>query len=63
MADYRNMGLLTSYRILHLMIAASWFTVDFELCVLGHIVNGCIGSVAVYQPVNVLVLYPSGWHG
>jgi hypothetical protein len=44
---YNDMDILTAYCMLLLICAASSLTDNFQMCILGLIYGGCIGSVAV----------------
>jgi len=56
MAVYLGMELLTSDCMLLPILAPSSFTHHFSMCILGHIVGGCIGSVAVNYLVSALLM-------
>jgi hypothetical protein len=44
---HHSIDILTSNCILPLILAASGLTDDFEMCILGQMLGGCISSVAV----------------
>jgi hypothetical protein len=46
-ADRIDMDILTSHCLLLLISPAVSLPDDFEMCILGHMFGGCIGSVAV----------------
>jgi len=48
------MYILISDKVLLLIVAASGFPEHFELCVLGHILGGCICSIALDDVVSAL---------
>jgi hypothetical protein len=50
------MDILTSNFMLLLVIAASSVVEDFSMCVLGHIFDGCIGTIAVKKVLFALLL-------
>jgi hypothetical protein len=56
-----NMDLLTSDSVLLFIVAAFKFTDNFEMCIWGHILGGCIGSNMVDKMLSVLWLCLSGW--
>jgi len=51
-----GMDLLTSNSVLLCIRAASSSTDDFKMCILGHIVGGFIGSLAVDKLVSAFLL-------
>jgi len=56
-------GGLAWYHNTHIRLrAASGFTGNFQLCVQGHIVCGCICSIAVDNVASVMQEGPSEWH-
>jgi hypothetical protein len=52
------MDILTSHHILLLIFPASSLADHFQMCILGHMFGGCIGSVAVNE--LVLASYQNG---
>jgi len=50
------MHILTSNCVLLLILAASSFTDDLKMRILGHIPGGCIDSIGVDKLVSVLLL-------
>ena len=47
MAESLVMYILRSNGMLLFILASSGRTDDFEMCILGHIVGGCVGTIAV----------------
>jgi len=47
MAVYLDMDTLTSNCMLILVLAASGLTDDIYMCILGYMIGGCIGSIAL----------------
>ena len=46
-AIYIHIEILISNCMLPRILAASSLTDDFEMCIMGHIFGGCIGSIVV----------------
>jgi len=60
-ASRHGINILTSNYVLHLVLTASGLTDDVWMCILGHIVGGFIGSVAVDKQVSAFWLCAKMW--